>query len=439
MHAALTRLPRLGLFMRMTLLCPECFDNNTLKRRLEEIRPDVGRSKCDFHPTRKGIPVSSVCEVIDEVFRNNYARSDDTGRSDSSSLVDTIEELTEADSSEIAQAITDCLIEEDNPNFADGEDPFYADDFTYDQVTVQDHLHGALWSEFRRSIVHGRRFFNDDARTLLAGIFRNIHLQRDLRRNPPVYMLDAAEAGAVFRARIVTDEDLLRILDNPVAGLGPAPLLKGKAGRMNVSGIPAFYGSFDLATCAAELRPAVGSKIASAQFTLARPLCVLDMTRFRKRPKQLDVFAKDHVRRLTQWRFMQRFRREMAKPILKTDEHIDYVPTQVVAEYLNAVHEVRIGGERLHIDAIIFNSAQRPEGRNIVVLGDAAAVEPITGVQAPSTSGPVAPSLDLFLQEIREAPGLRIDPATITVATVKSAEIGLDDPEPIGDYLNPPY
>ena len=112
---------------------------------------------------------------------------------------------------------------------------------------------------------------------------------------------------------------------------------------------------------------------------------------------------------------------------------------RVVAEYLNAVHEVRIGGERLHIDAIIFNSAQRPEGRNIVVLGDAAAVEPIIGVQALSTSGPVAPSLDLFLQEIREAPGLRIDPATITVATVKSAEIGLDDPEPIGDYLNPPY
>ena len=62
----------------MTLLCPECFDNKTFKRRLEEIRPEVGRGKCDFHPTRKGIPATSVCEIVDEVFRNNYMRSDDT-------------------------------------------------------------------------------------------------------------------------------------------------------------------------------------------------------------------------------------------------------------------------------------------------------------------------------------------------------------------------
>jgi len=423
----------------MSLLCPECFDNNTLKRRLEEIRPNVGRGKCDFHPTRKGIPVSSICEIVDEVFRNNYARSDDTGRGIAATLADTICELTDAGSEEIAEAIADCLAEEDDPNVADGEDMFYAEEFTYEQVTVQDHLHGALWRDFRKSIVHGRRFFNDDARTLLAGIFRNIHLQRDLKRNPPVYMLEPEQAGPVFRARIVSDDDAQKISEAPVAGLGPAPLLKGKAGRMNVSGIPAFYGSFDLATCAAELRPAVGSKIASAEFKLARPLCVLDMTRFRKRPKQLDLFARDHVRRLTQWRFMQRFRREIAKPILKTDEHIDYVPTQVVAEYLNAVHEVRMGDDRRHIDAIIFNSAQRPEGRNIVVLGDAATVEPIAGAAAPSASGPVAPSLGLFLLETPAAPGLRIDPATITIATVISAEIGLDDPEPLGLYLDPPF
>lgn len=97
----------------MILLCPECFDNNTLKRRLEEIRPDVGRGKCDFHPTRKGIPVSSICEIVDEVFRNNYARSDDTGRGNAATLADTICELTNADSEEIAEAIADCLVEED--------------------------------------------------------------------------------------------------------------------------------------------------------------------------------------------------------------------------------------------------------------------------------------------------------------------------------------
>ena len=423
----------------MTLLCPECFDNKTFKRRLEEIRPDVGRGKCDFHPTRKGIPISSVCEIVDEVFRNNYMRSDDTDLSDGEPLTDVLFELTDAESEEITQAVAECLIEDDDPDIRDGEETFYSDDFTYEQVRLTDQHHDALWRDFRQSIVHGRRFFNGDARKLLGEIFRNIHLQRDVQRNPPVYMLEAAKAGTIYRARIVTEEDIARISEDPVGSLGPAPAQKGKAGRMNVSGIPAFYGSFDLETCAAELRPPVGGKIASASFRLARPLCVLDMTRFRKRPKQLDPFAKDHVRRLTQWRFMQRFRREISKPILKTDEHIDYVPTQAVAEYLNAVHEVRMGEDKIHVDAIIFNSAQRPDGRNIVVLGDAAFIERVQGEKKRSVTGPVAPSLDIFLQETPQAPGLQMIAHSIQIAIVKKAEIGLDAPKPIDQYLNPPF
>lgn len=424
----------------MTLLCPECFDNTTLKRRLEEIRPHVGRGKCDFHPTRKGIPLSSVSEIVDEVFRQNYERSDESIFGDGESLADVLLELTDAESSEIANVLADYLIDQDEePWPTAGDEPFYSGDFSYEQVKVQDQLHGALWHDFRESIVHGRRFFNDDARTLLGRIFRNIHLQRDIRRNPPVYILEPSSAGTIHRARIVTHEQIEEIIKDPVSGLGPAPRLKGQAGRMNVSGIPAFYGSFDLATCASELRPPVGSQIASAQFVLARPLCVLDMTRFSRRPKQLDLFAKDHVRRLTQWRFMQRFRKEMAKPIQKSDEHIDYVPTQVVAEYLNTVHEVRMGNSKCQIDAIIFNSAQRPEGRNIVILGDAAVTEPVKGAVERSAIGPVAPSLDIFLQDTPRAPGLRIVMNSIVISVVEKAEIGLDDPEPITDYLNPSF
>jgi RES domain len=423
----------------MALLCPECFDNRTLKRRLEEIRPKVGRGRCDNHPTRKGIPVTSICEVVDEVFRNNFIRSDDSELSEGEPLADVLSWFTDAESEDVAQTLASCLIDEDDPDVRHGEEVFYADDFKYEEAKITDHLHVALWQDFRQSIVHGRRFFNSDAHKLLAEIFRNIHLQRDIQRNPPVYMLVPNKAGSIYRARIVTDADLEEISKDPVGGLGPAPLLKGKAGRMNVSGIPAFYGSFDLETCAAELRPPVGGNIVSARFRLARPLCVLDMTRYRKRPTLLDPFAKDHVRRLTQWRFMQRFRREMSKPILKTDEHIDYVPTQAVAEYLNAIHQVRIGSEKVHIDAIIFNSAQRPAGRNIVVLGGAAFIEPIEGKKKRTSTGLVAPSLDLFLQERRQAPGLKIIGNSIKVSTVSKAEIGLGTPEAIDDYLNPPF
>lgn len=48
--------------------------------------------------------------------------------------------------------------------------------------------------------------------------------------------------------------------------------------------------------------------------------------------------------------------------------------TQAVAEFLNRRFKLSFAGEKRAIDAVI-RSAQRPEGRNIVILGDAAIVE----------------------------------------------------------------
>ena len=56
----------------MTLLCPQCFTDKGLKRRLIEIRPTYPDEKCAFHPSLKGIPVRDIATIVDEVFRNNY-------------------------------------------------------------------------------------------------------------------------------------------------------------------------------------------------------------------------------------------------------------------------------------------------------------------------------------------------------------------------------
>ena len=47
-----------------------------MKRRLVEIRPSLQRALCDFHPTKKGIPISNVAEIVDDVFRNRYCRGE---------------------------------------------------------------------------------------------------------------------------------------------------------------------------------------------------------------------------------------------------------------------------------------------------------------------------------------------------------------------------
>jgi hypothetical protein len=54
-------------------VCPECFSAKGLRRRLEAERPSFPHGvRCDYHPTKKGIPVEAVAAIIDPVFRENF-------------------------------------------------------------------------------------------------------------------------------------------------------------------------------------------------------------------------------------------------------------------------------------------------------------------------------------------------------------------------------
>lgn len=224
-------------------------------------------------------------------------------------------------------------------------------------------------------MTYERRYTHPDVNTQLGAIFKDIHLQRDVGRRPPVYVIGPDTEMSFLRARIVTESDLEKIDKDTHGELGPAPRRLGKSNRMNPAGITAFYGALDLDTCISELRPTVGAQIVYAAFKPGRELVLLDMRRFSAPPKELNMFARDHVRRLSQWRFMQKFMSEIAKPISPHDEPFDYVATQVVAEYLNKVHVVYVDKDRRHIDGIIYRSAQNPEGANIALLGAAARVD----------------------------------------------------------------
>ena len=78
---------------------------------------------------------------------------------------------------------------------------------------------------------------------------------------------------------------------------------------------------------------------------------------------------------------------EIARPVSPGTEHLEYLSTQAVAEFLNKRFQLSFAGKRRHIDAVIFKSAQRPEGKNIVLLGDAALVGPAKGSAKAETAG----------------------------------------------------
>jgi hypothetical protein len=423
----------------MPLFCPYCFEDSGLRKRLEEIRPQFDEGNCSVHPRRKGLPMEAIAAIVDEVFRANfnfgdvdyYDDPDDPGAHGPQRggyLSEAVYGLTKPIDDDVLNALVKQLVEDDFYLPQDGEEPFYMDDAKYERVDAGEGGHGRAWHSFCHTVTHEQRFLNPKAADLLAEIFKYIHLQRDVSRRYPVYRIGPKEGLRFHRARIVTDAVRNEIQTDPARHLGPPPRRLGKPNRMNPSGVPALYASFDVATCVSELRPLVGAEIVAAEFELTREIAVLDTTHFAAPVKELNLFAKDHIRRISQWRFMQRLMSEIAKPISPDDEHLDYVPTQFVAEYLNKVHEVRIGKDRLHIDAIIYQSAQRPEGKNIVLLGDAAQVKGISVQRAPAL-----PSWALSLGEpdAPANPGVSYVGRSLKSMTVSAADFPVDGLMPL--------
>jgi hypothetical protein len=115
---------------------------------------------------------------------------------------------------------------------------------------------------------------------------------------------------------------------------GPPPHTKATGGRMNPAGIPYLYMAFDQRTALVEARAVVGEDVTLSCWQPNRELRVLDLTH---QPQCLSIFeghdpAQDHVI------FLRHFVEDIRKPVDKDDlPEIEYVPTQLVCEYLAAI------------------------------------------------------------------------------------------------------
>lgn len=104
--------------------------------------------------------------------------------------------------------------------------------------------------------------------------------------------------------------------------------------RMNPAGISYFYGAENKTTCYQEIRGFKGKIIIYGQFETKKALKIIDLS---KAPniKIPSLFSPEYDHQLN-WakEFLVSFCAEVSKPINDDDVSIEYIPTQILSEYI---------------------------------------------------------------------------------------------------------
>ncbi|AYC34690.1 RES domain-containing protein [Pseudomonas cavernae] len=257
----------------------------------------------------------------------------------------------------------------DHDNAAMGEEcPFDGDSY-YELKDYSAFAWQLEWTVFENSLQTEARFFSRSAAGLLTDLFREIDKFRTRDDRPLV--VDAGPGHPVehlYRAREFQSEDgLLDAMRRPDKGLAPPPSRFATAGRMNPRGIAVFYGAEESEVAIAEVRPSVGSRVAVAQFSIIRPLKLLDLTALAAVHAPGSIFDPAFKDKLERVAFLRTLGQKISRPIMPSDKDFDYLPTQAIADFLANENDPPL-------DGIIFMSAQMKAGRNIVLFHKAARV-----------------------------------------------------------------
>lgn len=205
------------------------------------------------------------------------------------------------------------------------------------------------WSAFKRSIKFEKRFFNPAVQSFLKDLFAGIteasqtsNGSRIIERVGP-----DTEMTHVYRARAFYNRaDIEKTLCNPEVLLGPPPSSKTKAGRMNPAGIAFFYGANDPDVALSEVRPIVGSSVLVARFEILRPMRILNLDMLQYLIEEGSYFDPHYAERLSRKKFFPELWHDLLRPTMPGEEEMNYLPTQVLAEFLAAPDGLNIDGVR---------------------------------------------------------------------------------------------
>jgi hypothetical protein len=217
------------------------------------------------------------------------------------------------------------------------------------------------WKKFKEHTKHKARFFDHEK--------NSFKVREELNLFIPIFegLENCISSKNIFRARESNKElkDTLKISSKKIQAteLGKAPTRIVKNNRFSPIGISYGYFSFDKKTALSEIRAEIGQEIAMGEFTLENDLKLIDFTKkyiFTSylSKQNTNPFNENFNILLRDISSLYSFISDISKPILANDTLLEYVPTQIMSEYIWS----------LGYDGFIFDSSQQENGENIILF-----------------------------------------------------------------------
>ena len=173
------------------------------------------------------------------------------------------------------------------------------------------------------------------------------------------------KSGTVLtRARIA--EDSKGYAPGPDMGAPPTGLAGN--GRINPVGISELYttvGNDDVAddTALHEIRAGMHDYVTFGKITLDKTITVADLSRISE-ISPFDIDAEDLLLFAANLEILDGMARDIAKPMRRGDNLLEYIPSQYIAEFIKSLDEEH-GGP---YDGVMYNSTLRKNGVNLCLF-----------------------------------------------------------------------
>ena len=215
------------------------------------------------------------------------------------------------------------------------------------------------WEDFVHRVKHRRRFWflDESQNSERLGVTDFFESVAKLLTRPDIAQT-LPTGSNLIRGRMVSADVDPATFD--AKELGSPPENVAAANRMSPAGVSMFYGGDSVEVVVAEIGAhSTHSHAVYGTFTTLEDLTIVDLTNL---PLVPGYFSEDTDR--LQLAFLHEFVAQLVQPVvLDGREHIDYVPTQIVTEYLRYFADPPVHGLR-------FESSQFPGGLNTVICCD---------------------------------------------------------------------